>query len=86
MRHFAWVFDRKWGESGKMAWQMSLLPPLFPAANPCENELFAAEGQIMVCAGSHNVKIYTENFTFFFGNEPDKTYHPHESTFIKGWF
>ncbi len=63
MRHFTWVFDRKWGESGKMAWQMSLLTPLFPAANPCENELFSADGQMMKREGIHNVKICTECFT-----------------------
>ena len=60
--------------------------PFSLAITPCENELFAADGQIMVREGSHNVKIYVENFTFFLGMQPDKTYHPHESTFIKGWF
>jgi len=43
---------------------MPLLVPYFSATTPCENELFAADGQIMAREDSHNVKIYTENFTF----------------------
>ena len=39
--------------------------PFSLAITPCENELFAADGQIMVREGSHNVKIYAENFTFY---------------------
>ena len=38
--------------------------PFSLATTPCENELFAADGQIMVREGSHNVKIHAENFTF----------------------
>ena len=34
------------------------------ATIPCENELFEAGGQTTEREGSHNVKIYTENFTY----------------------
>ena len=34
------------------------------ATTPCENELFEAGGQTTEREGSHNVKIYTENFTY----------------------
>ena len=37
--------------------------PLPPCNNPCENGLFAGDGQIVAREGSHNVKIYAENLT-----------------------
>ena len=37
--------------------------PFSLATTPCENELFAADGQFMAREGSHNVKISTEIFT-----------------------
>lgn len=41
----------------------AILHPLLPNNNPCKNELFAADGQIVAREGSHNVKKYAENFT-----------------------
>jgi len=43
-------------KSGKMVCQMPLLCLNFLPSTPCENELFAADGQIMAREGSHNVK------------------------------
>ena len=34
------------------------------ATTSCENELFEGDGQTTEREGSHNVKIYTENFTW----------------------
>ena len=42
---------------------MPTLTPCFLATTPCENEIFAGDGQIAARKGSHNVKIYAENFT-----------------------
>jgi len=38
--------------------------PFSLATTPCENELFAPDGQMMARKGSHNVKICVESFTF----------------------
>ena len=56
MRHLARVCPRLRAKSGKMACQMTLIIPYFLATTPCENELFATDGQIMAGKGSHNVK------------------------------
>ena len=42
---------------------MSLFTPYFLTTTPCENELFAGDGQIAEREGSHNVKNYAENLT-----------------------
>ena len=42
---------------------MSLFTPYFLTTTPCENELFAGDGQIAEREGSHNVKIHAENLT-----------------------
>lgn len=64
MRHFARVYAKRGAKSGKMPCQMPLLVPYFPTTTPCESELFAPDGQIVACEGSHNVKGYSEKFTF----------------------
>jgi len=38
--------------------------PFSVATTPCENELFAADGQFMEREGSHNVKKCTNYFTY----------------------
>ena len=38
--------------------------PFSLATTPCENELFAADGQFMEREGSHNVKKCTNYFTY----------------------
>ena len=55
-----------------MTSQMPLLTSYFPATTPCENGLFAGDGQIVAHEGSHNVKIHAEDFTFFEGCHPVK--------------
>ncbi len=64
MRHLARVCPRLRAKSGKMACQMTLIIPYFLATTPCENELFATDGQIMEGKGSHNVKKRAVFFTY----------------------
>ena len=56
---------------------MPLLVPYFSATTPCENELFAADGQIMAREDSHNVKIYGKKFTCL-ANQPQQNTPAHE--------
>ncbi len=58
----SFVIKRR-ANSGKMARQVPHLTLSLPATTPCENELFAADGQMMQREGSHNVKKRAEIFT-----------------------
>ena len=40
--------------------------PYFRETTPCENGLFATDGQIISREGSHNVKKHADFFTFPF--------------------
>ena len=55
---------QKGAKSPKMAWQMPLLAPYFPTTTPCENGLFAADGQIVARESRHNVKKRADFFTY----------------------
>ena len=46
---------------------MPALTPCFLATTPCENEIFAADGQIAEREGSHNVKFFAKIFTILGG-------------------
>jgi len=61
--HLARFCAKRQVKSGKKPCQVTSSASTFHATTPCENELFAADGQIVEREGSHNVKIYTEYFT-----------------------
>ena len=63
MPHLACFCTQSRAKGCKMGTNCRFLPPAFLRITPCENELFAADGQFMAREGSHNVKICADNFT-----------------------